>query len=98
MAAMTANEMIPAVGQLVLVRMEQVTVQCQVMNVKHVYGRTRLQIHPVCGTGLQWVECDRVTVVPAVNVPGTSPSQYMDEWNRTIKRLQRTERTGDDNA
>jgi len=56
----TARSMIVAVGTTVDIRYESVEVSCIVRDVKNAYGRERLLIAPVCGTGSQWVEMSRV--------------------------------------
>lgn len=57
---MTANEMLPAIGQIVVVRCESMQVQCKVKDVKSSYGKARLLVHPTCGEGEQWIELSRV--------------------------------------
>lgn len=57
---MTAREMLPAIGQTVEVRFEELSVLCTVLDVKTAYGRPRLLIKPLTGTGSQWVELSRV--------------------------------------
>jgi hypothetical protein len=61
----TAREMIPALGAHVTVRFESLTVECWVKDVKNSYGRPRLLIVPVVGSGEQWVELGRVNVPAA---------------------------------
>jgi hypothetical protein len=58
----TAREMVPALGTHVHVRFESLTVECWVKDVKNSYGKPRLLIVPVVGSGEQWVEMTRVTV------------------------------------
>lgn len=60
MPAMTATEMIPAVGQQVSVRFEELLIDCVVADVKQSWGKTRLQITPLLGTGTQWIELSRL--------------------------------------
>lgn len=60
---MTANEMTPAIGATVVVRFEDIKVTCRVVDAKHVYGKSRIQVSPLSGTGMQWVELSRVTGV-----------------------------------
>jgi len=57
----TATEMIPAVGQLVGVRMEEMTITCRVMDVKMSWGKARFQVRPLQGVGMQWVEGSRLS-------------------------------------
>ena len=60
---MTATQMIPAVGQDVMVRMESLAVACRVEDVKSSYGRARLLVAPLSGSGRQWIETSRITAV-----------------------------------
>ena len=60
MPVLTATQMIPAVGQTVGVRFEELTVTCTVQDVKHVWGEARIQVTPVSGSGLKWVTLSRV--------------------------------------
>lgn len=60
---MTATEMIPAVGAVVMVRFEEMNFTCQIVDVKFAWGKPRLQVKPANGTGLQWVELSRVTKI-----------------------------------
>ena len=55
----TANQMIVAVGQVVVVRMESFGVDCIVKDVKQAWGQTRLLVSPIKGTGEAWVDCSR---------------------------------------
>jgi hypothetical protein len=56
----TCNQMLPAVGQDVMVRFEDLTIACKVLDVKSSYGRIRLEVSPLSGTGRQWVEVSRI--------------------------------------
>jgi hypothetical protein len=58
---MTATEMIPYVGQTVMVRCESLTIECRITNVKCAWGKTRVEIEPTAGNGRQWVELARVS-------------------------------------
>lgn len=64
---MTATEMIPAVGQRVMVRCDELNVDCKVIDVKTAWGKPRLLVAPVAGSGQQWVSLDRARVM-AVSV------------------------------
>lgn len=57
---MTATEMIPAVGEPVRVRFEDLWIDATVVDVKNVWGKARLLIRPVAGQGQQWVELGRL--------------------------------------
>ena len=57
----TAKAMIPAVGQRVSVSMESLTVTCEVLDCKSSYGRVRLLVAPLAGSGSQYVEMSRVS-------------------------------------
>ncbi len=59
----TAKQMLPAIGQTVLVRCEQMQVACLVMDVKNSYGQVRLYVIPVAGNTGQWIEMGRVSPV-----------------------------------
>jgi len=66
----TATQMIPAVGQRVVVRCEDLRVSCVVQDVKTSYGQPRLLVVPVAGVGSQWVELGRVMLEgPQPGVP-----------------------------
>lgn len=58
---MTAKQMIPAIGQCISARFEELAVECTVQDVKQSYGRVRLLVAPVSGTGNQWIELQRIT-------------------------------------
>jgi hypothetical protein len=64
----TCKEMSPAIGQTVLVRFEEILINCTVRNVKSSYGRTRLLVSPMSGSGEQWVELPRVSQPPKPGV------------------------------
>lgn len=65
---MTATEMIPAVGQAVLVNFDQIDVACIVRDAEMVYGRMRLRIEPLLGTGSRWIETSRISAKLDQNV------------------------------
>ena len=67
MPAHTANEMIPAIGQGVTVRFEDLHIHCTVRDVKSSYGRIRLLVSPVSGNGSQWVEPSRIRANNSTN-------------------------------
>ena len=56
----TCLTMLPAIGTQVTVRFEKLHVECTVRDVKSSWGKPRLQIVPVAGSGDQWVELDRI--------------------------------------
>jgi len=70
---MTAREMWPAVGATVDVRCDLLWIRATVADVKHAYGRTRLLVKPAAGSGEQWVELERVRLVP-VPKPANAPA------------------------
>lgn len=61
----TCKDMLPAIGQTVLVRCEDMQVACIVADVKSSWGNTRLYVIPVAGCRGQWVEMARIAAVPA---------------------------------
>jgi hypothetical protein len=56
----TVRQLTPAVGASVRVRFEDLTIECKVMDAKNSYGKVRLLVQPVAGTGLQWIELGRL--------------------------------------
>lgn len=60
MATATCLDMIPAIGARVIVRFEDIQIECVVSDVKNSWGKPRLLITPVSGNGSQWVEMSRV--------------------------------------
>jgi hypothetical protein len=80
---MTATQMVPAIGQIVRVRFEDLKVTAKVVDVKTAWGRPRLQIEPVAGEGRQWIELGRVVelVHPAPEW-AQRPSIPAPEWAR----------------
>lgn len=56
----TVIEMLPAVGSRAMVQFEDVAVECDVIDAKSAWGKTRLLVEPVSGNGSQWVEMQRV--------------------------------------
>jgi hypothetical protein len=57
----TVRELRPALGAEVIVRFEQLSIACVVLDAKSSYGRERLLIQPLIGCGTQWVELSRIT-------------------------------------
>jgi hypothetical protein len=62
MATATAQDLLPAIGQTVLVSMEKLSIRCTVLNVRQVYGQMQLNVSPADGlsTGEQWVSMSRI--------------------------------------
>ena len=62
---LTATEMLTAIGKEVSVNFENLNFVCTVLDVKTVYGKVRVEIVPVIGsgTGIQWVELTRIVHV-----------------------------------
>jgi hypothetical protein len=60
MATATASQMLPAIGQTVRAQFEDLTIDVRVSDVKSSYGRVRLLVSPVSGTGQQWIEVSRL--------------------------------------
>jgi hypothetical protein len=55
----TARQMIPAIGQTVVVRVEAFHINMVVKDVKQAWGQTRLLVAPINGTGEAWIDCSR---------------------------------------
>lgn len=62
MPTMTCNQMLPAVGATVQVRCNGLIVACEVRDVKNSYGKPRLHVSPLAGSGAVWVELSRIVV------------------------------------
>jgi hypothetical protein len=60
-ATMTAREMMPAIGQRVIARFESLLIVVSVKDERFVWGKPQVQITPLHGTGLQWVELGRIS-------------------------------------
>jgi len=60
---MTAKQMLPALSARVHVPCGDLRIECRVVDAKHVYGAARVQVSPVTGTGLQWVDVTRVRLI-----------------------------------
>lgn len=56
----TANDLLPSIGTEAKVSFESVVVDCQILDAKVSYGRTRVLVSPLLGSGSQWVEITRV--------------------------------------
>ena len=56
----TVRELTPALGATVLVRFEDLTIECNVADVKNSWGKVRLLVEPLAGKGQQWVELGRL--------------------------------------
>ena len=56
----TVRQLTPAVGEQVLVRFEELALECTVVDAKNSWGKVRLLVRPVAGVGEQWVELGRL--------------------------------------
>ena len=56
----TVTALAPAIGATVAVRMQDLTIDCQVIDAKNSWGKVRLLVQPVAGRGEQWVELERL--------------------------------------
>jgi hypothetical protein len=65
---MTANEMAPAVGSQVSASFEGLMFDCQVVDVRFVWGRPQFRIAPLHGSGSKWVEMARI-FAPRASAP-----------------------------
>lgn len=57
---MTACEMLPKINSYVVVRFDDIKVDCRVMDMKQSYGSTRYLVSPLCGDGSIWVTDSRI--------------------------------------
>ena len=60
MTRQTVRELAPAIGSTVRVYFEGLTFECQVIDAKNSYGKIRLCVKPVAGTGTKWIETSRL--------------------------------------
>ena len=58
---MSTIEMMKAIGELALLRVEKFQVQVLIEDAKREYGNTRYLVVPTNGTGSAWVDSSRVT-------------------------------------
>ncbi|KLL09883.1 MULTISPECIES: hypothetical protein [Protofrankia] len=42
-----------------------IVIEVRIIDVKWSYGQQRAQVTPVAGSGEQWVQCDRLVLLPA---------------------------------
>jgi len=63
----TVQQLLPAIGEQITIRMQDLYVACLVLDAKNSYGQVRLLVRPVAGDGQQWVELSRL-VKPALEV------------------------------
>ena len=56
----TVRELTPAIGAEVNVRFESPVIRCTVLDAKSAWGKVRLEVAPMSGTGAQWVELERL--------------------------------------
>jgi hypothetical protein len=62
----TAKQMIVAVGQRVCLNCDGLHVDCTVKDVKSAWGRERVLLVPVAGTGERWVELSSLVMAQSV--------------------------------
>ena len=55
----TVTQLLPAVGALVAVRMEDMVINCRVLDAESAWGQ--VQVGPLSGSGSQWVDISRIT-------------------------------------
>ena len=73
--AHTVTQMLPAIGQTVRAQFEDLTIDTHVLDVKSSYGRVRLLVSPVSGTGQQWIEVSRLRRSDETIIPNNNASQ-----------------------
>ena len=57
----TVRELMPALGEQVAVRFEDMIFDCTVLDAKNSWGKVRILVQPIKGTGQQWIELGRLT-------------------------------------
>jgi hypothetical protein len=58
---MSTIEMMKAIGEIALLRVEGFQVQVHINDAKQAYGNTRFLVSPTNGTGGAWVDSSRLT-------------------------------------
>jgi hypothetical protein len=58
----TIIEMSYIVGKDVTIDLEGLSVLCKILDAKTAYGKVRLLVKPVSGSGSKWIETSRVKV------------------------------------
>lgn len=56
----TFTEMEPVIGRTYLIRFEGIEVPCRVKDLERSYGKLRMEVEPVNGTGRQWIDSSRI--------------------------------------
>jgi len=56
----TVRELTPAIGAQVTVRFEELAIECRVIDAKNSWGKVRVLVQPLAGTGQQWIELGRL--------------------------------------
>ena len=69
MATATAQEMLPAIGNTVLVSMRKLSIRCTVLDVRQVYGQMQLNVAPSDSDskGTQWVSMSRIRAANSID-------------------------------
>lgn len=67
---MTVREQAQLIGRTGFIRYgsTSMTIEVTVTDVKEAYGKTRVRVEPIVGTGHAWVELTTVTLYPRVEV------------------------------
>lgn len=78
----TANQMQPAIGETIAIRLESLTVNVRVMDAKTAWGNVRLLVRPCMGEGETWIDCSRV-----VRVIGRAPTQQPSYTQQGRERI-----------
>jgi len=58
----TVQQLLPAVGSEVSIRVQDLVIRVTVLDAKNSYGQIRLLVTPVTGSGQQWIELGRLVV------------------------------------
>ena len=60
----TVAQLASLIDSSVMVRFGEMLFSCKVINSKMSYGHVRLQVRPISGSGLQWIQIDRLDEIP----------------------------------
>ncbi len=57
----TVNEMQTLIGRRAILKIEKMSIQVKILDVRQCWNRTDCLVCPIAGCGEQWVSCERLT-------------------------------------
>jgi hypothetical protein len=82
----TVRQLVPALGSTVLVRFEELTIECNVADAKNSWGKVRLLVEPLAGKGQQWIELGRLVTAPRPVVDAPEDMRNRQQAAREVAR------------